>query len=55
MLDRGDRRFSAFTYVLSVSDDAVHKPSESYLTHLVETARSRGLPEEWLDTLKSMG
>jgi hypothetical protein len=55
VLDRGERRFSAFTYVLSVSDDGVHKPSASYLAHLVETAQSRGLPDEWLDTLKTLG
>lgn len=55
VLDRGDRRFSAFTYVLSVAEEGTHKPSEAYLTHLVETAESRGLPGEWLEKLKGLG
>ena len=54
VLDRGDRRFSAFTYVLSVADEGNNKPSEAYLKHLVETAESRGMPEEWVQTLKGL-
>ena len=54
VLDRGDRRFSAFTYVLSVSDEGNHKPSENYLKHLVETAENRGLPSEWVEKLRGL-
>jgi hypothetical protein len=54
VLDRGDRRFSAFTYVLSVYDDKAGRPSAAYLAHLVETAKERGLPAEWIAQLEGL-
>jgi hypothetical protein len=54
ILDRGERRFSAFTYVLSVHDDGGSKPSPLYLQHLVATAQSRGLPDEWVAELERL-
>jgi len=55
VLDRGDRRFSAFTYVLTISDPEPRKPSEAYLRHLIDNARNRGLPDEWIAELEKMG
>ena len=55
VLDRGERRFSAFTYVLTVSDDKHNKPSADYLKHLVDTAKTRGLPDDWIDSLSALG
>ena len=49
--DRGGRRFPAFTYVLSRQDDVPPKPSPEYVTQLIEVARERELPDEWLDRL----
>jgi hypothetical protein len=54
VLDRGERRFSAFTYVLTVGDDRHNKPSPEYLQRLIATARTRGLPDEWVDTLSAL-
>jgi hypothetical protein len=52
--DRGDRRFSAFTYVLSVSDGSTNRPSESYAKHLIDTAKYRGLPDNWIEELEKL-
>jgi hypothetical protein len=52
--DRGGRRFPAFTYVLSISDDVMGKPSRDYLNRLVSAASERELPEEWLAKLKAL-
>jgi hypothetical protein len=52
--DRGDRRFTAFTYVLSASDGQLHNPSASYRDELVAACRERNMPEEWVDYLNSL-
>jgi hypothetical protein len=54
VLDRGDRRFTAFTYVLTVFDDTSSKPSAAYLEHLTATAKEKGLPESWQEYLAGL-
>jgi hypothetical protein len=55
--DRGGRRFNANAYVLSLSGPASLEtsrgPSEAYLARLLDTARDRQLPPEWLMELES--
>ena len=50
--DRGGRRFSAFTYVLTVRDNLPGKPSVEYRDKLVSAAAERELPAEWIARLK---
>jgi hypothetical protein len=52
--DRGGRRYTAFTYMLTLRDPVMSKPSASYLEQLVACATERALPAEWLDALKSV-
>jgi hypothetical protein len=52
--DRGERRFSAFTYVLSLQDDTASRPSENYINHLIDTAKHRGLPDSWIEELEKL-
>lgn len=52
--DRGGRRFPAFTYVLSIHDDTLGKPSRDYLDRLLAAATERQLPDEWLAQLKAL-
>jgi hypothetical protein len=51
-LDRGGRRFPAFTYVLSLHDEAPRMPSARYLLELIAAARERGLPPDYLRFLE---
>ena len=53
-MDRGGRRFQAFTYVLTTRDLTPQLPSASYIERLVEAARSRRLPEEWVEQLQAV-
>jgi hypothetical protein len=53
-LDRGERRFTAFTYVLTLHDDMMGRPSPGYLAQLLAAATERELPEEWLAYLRSI-
>lgn len=52
-LDRGGRRFVAFTYVVTLHDPMMAQPSPDYLSQLVAAAAERGLPEEWLAALRA--
>jgi len=52
--DRGERRFPAFTYVLTLKDDVPGKPSADYRDRLVAAAAERSLPDEWLGRLRGM-
>jgi hypothetical protein len=52
--DRGGRRFPAFTYVLTRSDEVPRKPSATFLDQLVEIAAERELPGEWLESLRAV-
>ena len=52
--DRGGRRFNAFTYVLTLQDDVMGKPSAAYMDNLIAAARERNLPEEWLEQLQAV-
>jgi hypothetical protein len=52
--DRGGRRFNAFTYVLTLQDDVMGKPSVSYKDRLIAAAEERKLPEEWLAELRAI-
>jgi len=54
VLDRGERRFSAFTYVLTLNENETRKPAPEYLQHLIATARTRGLPEDWIAELEQL-
>src|SRR5205085_1106726 len=54
VLDRGERRFSAFTYVLTATDDTGGKPSVTYVQHLITTAKTRGLPDQWIEELEKL-
>jgi hypothetical protein len=53
-VDRGGRRFPAFTYILSKHDPAPGKPSRGYLDRLLAAAQERELPEEWLAQLSAL-
>jgi hypothetical protein len=53
-MDRGGRRMAAFTYVLTLHDPVMGKPSKEYLERLVACATERGLPDEWLANLKAL-
>ena len=52
-LDRGERRFVAFTYVVTLHDLVMRQPSPGYLSQLIAAAAERGLPEEWLAALRA--
>ncbi|MCC7479246.1 gamma-glutamylcyclotransferase [bacterium] len=54
VLDRAERRYSAFTYVLSLDDGKQSPPSENYLQRWVESARERRLPDEWVAYLEML-
>jgi hypothetical protein len=54
-LDRGDRRLTAFTYVLSLSDDDESNPAPGHLARMTAAAADRGLPIEWVKYLDSCG
>jgi hypothetical protein len=51
--DRGGRRIPAFTYTLSIFDPVPAKPSADFISQMVSCAAERGLPEEWLEKLRS--
>lgn len=53
-LDRGGRRFSAFSYVLTLDDGKQSPPSANYLERWVESAKERRLPDEWVAYLESL-
>ena len=53
-LERTDgEALSAFTYLSSLRRDG-RKPSERYLNLLLRGARHHGLPESWIDYLRSL-
>lgn len=54
VLDRGGRRFPAFTYVLTLQDETPGIPSKDYRDQLVAAATERNLPEEWLKQLRNI-
>ena len=54
VIDRGGRRFPAFTYVLTLKDDVPGKPSADYRDRLVAAAAERSLPDEWLSQLRGL-
>lgn len=54
VVDRGGRRFPAFTFVLTLKDDVPGKPSAAYRDQLVAAAMDRSLPDEWLSQLRAM-
>jgi hypothetical protein len=53
-VDRGDRRLSAFTYTLSLSDEQESAPSQDYLRRLIGAAENRGLPLDWVEHLRGL-
>jgi hypothetical protein len=53
VFDRGERRYPARTFVVSVPDPEPSKPSKEYLSLMVEGARGRGLPEDYVKMLES--
>lgn len=53
-VDRGGRRFPAFTYILSKHDEAPGRPSRGYLDRLIATAQERALPAEWIAYLSAL-
>ena len=52
--DRGGRRYHAFTYVLNHSSGTDLTPSQDYLAQLVQAAKERSLPEEWISQLEEI-
>jgi hypothetical protein len=53
-IDRGGMKTTANTYVLSVKGGEPLAPSAAYRDELLEIARERGLPEEWLAELQAL-
>lgn len=49
--DRGGRRYHAFVYVLNHTSEIDLTPSQDYLAQLVQAAKERSLPEEWISQL----
>jgi len=49
--DRGGRKSVAMTYVISAPDDEPSKPSKQLLEQIVEGARARNLPEDYVKAL----
>lgn len=54
VMDRGQRRISAFCYALNQEATDAHKPSPAYLQRLIEAAEGRNLPQEWISELGSI-
>ncbi|MDQ3022817.1 MAG: gamma-glutamylcyclotransferase [bacterium] len=54
VLDRGERRFSAFTYVLTLNEGETRRPSREYMQHLIDNAKHRGLPDDWIADLEQL-
>jgi hypothetical protein len=54
VVDRGDFRYPAVGYVLSVSGGSPLAPSAAYRDELLTVARDRTLPEEWLGYLEEL-
>jgi len=54
VMDRGNRRLSAFCFVLNQEASDVYRPSPAYLQRLVEAAGGRNLPQEWISQLSSI-
>jgi len=55
--DRGGRKYTAKTYIVSVPDEVPSKPSKDMLELIVEGAKTRGLPEDyiaWLAKLETL-
>lgn len=53
VFDRGERRYPAKTFVVSVPDPEPSKPSKEYLSLMVEGARGRGLPGDYVKSLEA--
>lgn len=53
-MDRGGRRFPAFTYILSKHDETHGKPARGFLDRLIAAAQERELPAEWLAQLDAL-
>jgi hypothetical protein len=52
--DRGGRKYPARTYVVSVPDEEMSKPSKEFRSIIVEGARTRCLPEEHVSMLEAL-
>jgi hypothetical protein len=53
VFDRGERRYPARTFIVSVPDPEPSKPSKEFLSFMVEGARGRGLPEDYVKMLEA--
>lgn len=51
VVDRGGRKYTAKTYIVSVPDEVPSKPSKDMLELIVEGAKTRGLPEDYIALL----
>lgn len=54
VMDRGDRRMAAFCYALNQEPQNAGKPSAAYLGRLIEAAKTRNLPEDWIRLLEAI-
>jgi hypothetical protein len=52
--DRGGRKYPARTYVVSVPDEEMSKPSKEFRSIIVEGARTRCLPEDHIKMLEAL-
>ena len=54
VLDRGDLKYPAATYVVSVPDPQPSKPSKELLTTIIEGAKIRNLPTDYIAFLEGL-
>jgi len=52
--DRGGRKSVAMTYVISAPDDELSKPNKQLLEQIIEGARTRNLPEDYVKLLQEL-
>ncbi len=54
VVDRGGRRYHTFAYILTPTSETDLTPSKEYIAQLVFLAQERGLPDAWIDKLRSV-
>lgn len=52
--DRGGRKYTARTYVVTAPDPEMSKPSKELMATIIEGAKARNLPEEYVKTLEAL-
>jgi len=54
VMDRGERRIPAFTYVLAIKNNLEISPAAAYMDALINAARERSLPAAWIENLEAI-